>query len=211
MNGITAGVIDGLRPDVAYAVSGEMVRDGWRDSSLRRLSVTLREGIAAQRIAIGTASVLHGRLVAVDGALNLFWDDDASTDGLADVVFWGRHGAEVAAEVGARPILSPGESGTFGWRNLPLDAAVRMAGELESIRSQERMFAVDLRPHTEQWGFLEALRRSPTGSIEVEHCGSRFVMFHADFGHHLCFIDAHLDASERLLRVVVDLGRDPFE
>lgn len=211
MNGITAAVVDGLRPDVAYRVWGEFVRDGWLKGSLRQLSVAIREGIAAQRVAIGTASVLHGRMMAVDAVLNLYWDDDVSTDGLADVVFWGRHEAEVAVEVGAGPILSTQESGTFGWRDLPVDVAVRRTCDLEAMRSQERMFAVDFRPHTEQWRFLERLRQSPTGSIEIEHGSSRLVMFHAHFGHHLCFIDADLDASGRLLRVTVDIERDPFE
>ncbi|MBE7180928.1 MAG: hypothetical protein INR71_06920 [Terriglobus roseus] len=205
-------VIDGLRPDVAYPVAGELTRGEGAKVHLCRLSITIRDGIATERVEVGAASLWYGRMVVVDAALEMHWDDDVSTDGLADVAFWGRHGTEVAAEVGAGPLTWPSErDGTFGWRDLPLAAAEQIARDLEAMRSQEKAFAVDLRPHTEQWHHLENLRHSRRRSIEIEQDGARLIMFDNDSGHHLCFIDAELDAAGQLLRVIVDLERDPFE
>lgn len=204
-------LIEGLRPDVSYPVAGEIVHGGPAGDTLRRLFVTIRDGSAARRAKIGTACVHHGRMVIVDAALDLDWDDDVSTDGLADVAFWGRHGAEVAAEVGAGPLTSPGEGGgVFGWRDLPLAEAERIARDLDAMRSREKFFAVDLRPHTEHWRFLESLRQSRTRSIEIDQDGARLIMFDDESGHHLCFIDADLDAAGQILRIIVDLERDPF-
>ncbi len=166
-------VIEGLQPDVAYPVSGEYRRGESRDAILSKLHVTMRDGIAAERAEIGTASVQYGRMVVVDAALDLDWDDDISADGLADVAFWGRHGAEVAAEVGAGPLTSPGEGrGVFGWRDLPLAEAERIARDLEARRSQGKGLVVDLRPHTEQWRHLENLRQSRTRSVAIEEDGA---------------------------------------
>lgn len=205
-------LIEGLRPDGAYPVSGEYRRGESRDAILSKLYVTIRDGIAAERAEIGTASVQYGRMVVVDGALDLDWDDDISIDGLADVAFWGRHGAEVAAEVGARPLTSPGEGrGVFGWRDLPLAEAERIARDLEAMRSQQKAFVVDLRPQTEQWRHLENLRQSRTRSIAIEGDRARLILFDSDVGHHLCFIGADLDAAGQLLRVIVDLEHEPLE
>ena len=110
----SAAVIDGLRPDVACPVTGEFFRDDRVRGSLRRVEVSIRDGVAAERIEIGTISVLYGRLVVADALVDLSWDADASLDGLADVTFWGRHGAEVAAAVGTSPVLSPRDHGVFG-------------------------------------------------------------------------------------------------
>ena len=200
-----------LQPDVAYPVSGEYRRGESRDAILSKLHVTMRDGIAAERAEIGTASVQYGRMVVVDAALDLDWDDDISADGLADVAFWGRHGAEVAAEVGAGPLTSLGEGrGVFGWRDLPVAEAERIARDLEARRSRGKGFVVDLRSHTEQWRHLEDLRRSRTRSVAIEEDGARLILFDSDFGYHLCFIGADLDAAGQLLRVIVDLEREPF-
>ena len=154
---------------------------------------------------------MYGRMVVVDAALDLAWDDDIPTDGLADLAICGRHGAEVAAEVGAGPVASPGEGrGVFGWRDLPIAEAERIARDLEAMRSPEKAFAVDIGPHTEQWRHLEDLRRSRKRSIEIDQDGARLIRLDTDSGHHLCFIDAEFDAAGQILRVIVDLERDPF-
>ena len=192
-------------------MSGGLIRGRRKDAILSKLFGTIRDGVAAERAEIGTASVQYGRMVVVDAALDLDWDVDVSTDGSADVAFWGRHGAEVAAEVGAGPLTSPGEDhGAFGWRGLPVAEAERIARDLEAMRSQERAFVVDLRPHTEQWRHLENLRQSRTRSSEIEQDGARLIMFDSDFGRHLCFIGADFDAAGQILRVIIDLERDPF-
>ena len=204
-------VVDGLRPDIAYPVAGEFTRGEGADMHLCNLSVTIRDGVAADRLEVGTASLWYGRMVVVDAALDLAWDNDISIDGLADVTFLGRHGVEVAADVGAGPVASPGEGhGVFGWRDLPVAEAARIARDLEAMRSPEKAFVVDLRPHTEQWRHLENLRLSRKRSIEIEQDGARLIMFDNASGHDLCFIDAEFDAAGQILRVIVDLDRDPF-
>lgn len=205
-------VVDGLRPDVAYPVTGEFARGEGAYVHPCKLSVTIRNGCAVERVEVGATSLWYGRMVVVDAALEMHWDEDISADGLADVAFWGRHGAEVAAEVGAGPLTSPGEGrGVFGWRDLPLAEAERIARDLEARRSQGKGFVVDLRPHTEQWRHLEDLRRSRTRSVAIGEDGARLILFESDFGYHLCFIGADLDAAGQLLRIIVDLERDSLD
>lgn len=206
-----AAVIDGLRPDVAYPVTGEPIREGLGEGFLQRLSITFREGEAAVREEIGDVPVNHVRAMIVDAAIDPVWDDDVARDGLADLAFWGRHEVEVAAAFGAAPMGTPGEPRCFGWRDRPLDDARALARRSEAERAGGKGLAVDLRPHTDLWRVLEDLRASPTGSLQVEYEGSRLLFFDSVYGYGAVAISAERDAVGRLLGVVVDLDRPPRE
>jgi hypothetical protein len=146
--------------------------------------------------------------MAVDVDKLAAWDDRNSRDGNADVVFWGRDAAAVAAEFGADTIRFAGETDLFGWADLPFDDARERTETLRAVRSDDRRFAVDFRPHTHHWQVMRDVRAARTKSGVLELAGARLCMFMTTWGDGAFPVLADLDSIGRLLRVRIELGCD---
>jgi hypothetical protein len=150
----------------------------------------------------------EARLIAVDVDGLAAWDDRNSQDGKADVVFWGSNAADVAAEVGASPIDFAGEANLFGWANLTFDDARDRAERVRSLRSDERKFAVDFRPHTHHWQVMRNVRATRTESGVLDLAGARLCMFMTTWGDGAFPIEADLDPAGQVLRIRIEVGCD---
>ena len=136
------------------------------------------------------------------------WDDRNSRDGKADLVFWGRDAAAVAAEIGAVPIQFAGETNLFGWADLPFDEARGLAQRVHALRSESRKFALDFRPHTHHWQVMRDVRATQTESSVIDLCNSQLCMFMTTWGDGPFPVEADLDASGQMLRLRIEVGCD---
>jgi hypothetical protein len=100
--------------------------------------------------------------------------DGDSTDGLADVTYWGRHEDDAHARFGGERIFWHGVDGPHGWLDLPLPEAAARAAELTAWRGglDGTGVAVALDPHTDHYlaqraGWDHPLR---VGAIEIGGC-----------------------------------------
>jgi hypothetical protein len=112
----------------------------------------------------------YGRFVFADADALTSWVRDDSLDGLADVVFWGKDEATVAAEFDAPRTGMPGDD-HYGWLDLPVRRAHKRALALRERRHADppAMFAVDFRPHSHHWKVMADVRVSEqeVGTISV--------------------------------------------
>jgi hypothetical protein len=80
---------------------------------------------------VGTLLVDAGMLAFTD-LVGLDEWSNASLDGLADALFWGRDAAHVAAEVGAPRVTDV----RFGWVDVPVDEAAAVARRVAPYASE---------------------------------------------------------------------------
>lgn len=76
---------------------------------------------------------------------------DDPIDGRADIVFWGRHEAEIAAEFGATCTGTPGDD-HYGWLNLPVRDAYVKAIALNDRRQHRIPGSPSISGHTPTTG-----------------------------------------------------------
>src|SRR5262249_4757997 len=117
-HGMWAIAASGTPTDRSLPVMGERMPAGSNAGRWRRVWIELRDGRVARSRVVGHVLVDEARLMAVDADALGAWNDIDPLDGKADIVFWGRDAAAVAAELGAPEINSIAEPHTFGWTDL---------------------------------------------------------------------------------------------
>lgn len=132
------------------------------------------------------------------------WVHDDPVDGLADVVFWGRHETEVAAEFGATRTSTPGED-HYGWLNLPVREAYAKAVALNGRRNTapERMFAFDFRPHSHHWRVMADVRASEHEAGTIDVGGARMIFAMTSVGDGFFPVHVELDATGAVAAIQV--------
>ncbi|MEV7599463.1 hypothetical protein AB0O91_19000 [Kitasatospora sp. NPDC089797] len=100
--------------------------------------------------------------------------DDESTDGLADVTYWGRYEEDAHARFGGERIAQYGAAGPYGWLDLPVAEATARASDLTDWqrRHHGKGLAVSVDRHTDHYRFQRAGWHHPllVGAIEVGGC-----------------------------------------
>jgi hypothetical protein len=145
---------------------------------------------------LGKIGVDYARFVFADAdALNA-WIHDAPIDGLADVVFWGRHETEIAAEFGATRTGTPGDD-HYRWLNLPVRDAYAKAIALNDRRTaSDRRFAFDFRPHSHHWQVMADVRASENEAASIDVDGARIMLAMTSVGDGFFPVHVELDASD---------------
>ncbi|MFT7623502.1 MAG: hypothetical protein ACI9WU_002685, partial [Myxococcota bacterium] len=205
-HGIWAAVVAGLPADRSLEVWGCRRTGPEFSGRWHEISIEVRPGTPVERsesrgwIAVDEARVLLGDVDAIG-----HWQHEESSDGLMDLVFWGRDAGRAAAALGA-PDLSDTE---HGWCNIPLAEGHALATRLQSLMEEhEWRFAADLRPHSDHWQAAERARASATGSGVVDVADARMCLFFTSWGDGLFEVLADIDANDQLVRIRIVLGSE---
>lgn len=121
-------------------------------------------------LPVDRCGMVLGDAKALDGFVGLGGD---STNGLADVAYWGRHAEAVQAEFGGQPLASPGHP--RGWLDLPLAEAEAKAEALSrwvSTKAEKIGLMVACDEHTDYYRLQRAGWSHPlhVGVMEVVGC-----------------------------------------
>jgi hypothetical protein len=145
---------------------------------------------------LGKIGVDCARFVFADADALSAWVHDDPIDGLADVVFWGRHETDIAAEFGAIRTGTPGED-HYGWLNLPVREAYAKAVALNDRRTTapERKFAFDFRPHSHHWRVMADVRASENEAAKIDVGGARIMFAMTSVGDGFFPVHVELDAA----------------
>jgi hypothetical protein len=181
-HGLWAVAVSGVPRERSLPVMGERMPAGPDEGRWCRVWIDVGEGEVASTREIGHVLVDEARLMAVDADALAAWDDRYSQDGKADLVFWGRDAAAVAAEIGASPVRLGGEANLFGWLDLPFDDARECAQRVGALHSNGRKFAFDFRPHTHHWQVMRDVRATRTESGMLDLAGARLCIFMTTWG-----------------------------
>ena len=205
-HGMWAVAVSGVPHDRSLQIMGERMPPGPDNARWRRIWIDLRPGETASTRSIGHVLVDEARLMTIDVDALGAWDELNSRDGKADVVFWGADAAAVATEVGAGTIGRNEE--IFGWEDLPFDDARKRAKCVQLLRTDERKFVLDFRPHTHHWQVMQDVRATPTASGVLDLAGTRLCMFMTSWGDGAFPVEADLNAAGQVLRIRIEVGCD---
>jgi hypothetical protein len=206
-------VLSGIPTDATMRVVGE--RMGGRDSGINNrwrwvaLEVRPRRKVASST-RVGHVFVDRARLMFADIDSLGAWKHDDPTDGLADLVFWGRNAEEAAKETKAPRLSPPTESNpVYGWENLP-DLEARQKGSLiwQAKEKNEWMLALDYRPHSHHWEVMRQVRDSKTESGTIGAGGATMCGFMTSWGDGLYPVIVERDSGGEVVRVRLQLGDD---
>jgi hypothetical protein len=180
----------------------------WVEMTEESIDVILSNAAVAATTRLGTVGVDWARLAFADADSLSDWEHSDAIDGLADVVFWGRSQEEAAQAQSAAPISTPGESGTYGWTDLPVPEAVAKAQAVLAWSEAEpdRKLMVDFRPHSHHWQVMAQVRASSTGSGVVGVAGARILFVALSQGDGLYPVYADQDAAGNLVAVRVSVA-----
>ena len=202
-HGIGVTVIGGVPTDRALPVVAEASAMAGHAGTWQRAWVELAPGEPVRTMLCGSVGVDMARLMVCDMNALTAWESVLSLDGLADLVLWGLHAAEVAEQVGA-PLLSNTE---HGWVDLDVHEAFEKAQALEALRNQgEHRFNFDFRPHNHQWQVLKQVRSSPTQSGTIAIDGAEATVFMTTWGDGVYDVFRDLAADGSTMRIRVELA-----
>lgn len=199
ITGVPVVPIGGVPTGRALRVVATRGQWGWA-----RIRIELGGGTVVERRPLGTIRVDHARFAFADADALGSWVHDDPLDGLADVVFWGGDEDAIAEEFEARRTRTPGDD-TFGWVDLPVREAYRLAVALEERRgvAPERRFAVDFRPHSHHWQAMRAVRASEHEAATLAVGGADVMLAMTSVGDG--FFPAHLDVDAAGAPVAVEI------
>lgn len=161
-----------------------------------------------QSVQVGHVLVDAARLMFCDAEALGAWNHDEPSDGLFDVVFWGRDAERVAASMDA-PLQQASGDRTYGWVDIEEDGARNVWRQLSKLRDGgEAKFAFDVRPHSDHYRLLAAARNTPTESAGLDVGDGRVVGFFTSWGDGAFPVFRDLDDAGSLVRVRVELGCD---
>jgi hypothetical protein len=204
-HGIWAGAVSDVPRSELRVVGELMPADGPDAGRLRRIRITVRDGVTARSECFAHAMVDRARLMIIDLDAVGSWEHERALDGLADFAFWGADAPALAARLSAGEI----EKRVFGWRDLPVKDAVRRGIEVDKLRGREDLkFATDFRPHSHHYQLMTQVRASKTESGVVALGESMACGFMTTWGDGLFELHRDLDADGRLLQVRLELGTE---
>ncbi len=152
---------------------------------------------AARTIELGRVLVDNARLGLFDVDALQLWNEEHPVDGMADIVFWGLHEAEVAARFRAPKL---GEDGS-GWKNLPVAQAEAIGRDLDALKNSGQFrFAWDFRPHTHPYYLLAQMRQNPSEAGVLDVGGFLACGFMTSWGDGEFPVLIDLDAQNRPIR-----------
>lgn len=174
-----------------------------------QMRIALREAPTAETRMIGRLHVDHARLVFGDADALSSWVHDDSIDGLADVVFWGRDQAQLAAQLHAPELAHPGDTG-YGWVDLPIQEALDKALDLESRRRSNGPpgFDFDFRPHSHHWQVMAKVRADENEAGVISVGGADVMMAMTSIGDGFFPVHLELDAAGSPTAIVVVINAE---
>ncbi|MFC7246018.1 hypothetical protein ACFQO7_26365 [Catellatospora aurea] len=201
ITGVPVISIGGLPTDRPLPVMA--VPSGQGDWARIRIVVGNEPGTSAH--SLGRIGVDWARFVFADADALSAWVHDDSVDGLADVVFWGLHESEVAAEFGVTRTGTPGDD-HFGWLNLPVADAYAKAIALDRRRTAapDRRFVFDFRPHSHHWQVMAGVRASEHEAATIDVGGARIMFAMTSVGDG--FFPVQLERDGVGAHVAIDIG-----
>ncbi|MBL8714959.1 MAG: hypothetical protein JNL79_03140 [Myxococcales bacterium] len=203
-HGAWAGVL-GRLPERPLRVVAEPMPEGRWSGRLCRVTLELREGVAASVERFGCTIVDHARLLFIDADAAAAWTSDTSLDGRADIVFHGRDAAALAHAIGASPL----DDHSFGFRDLTEhDAEATLLWLDRFLRERGGTVVIDHRPHSHLHQLMAQVRASPNECGVVELAGSRACGFMTSWGDGFFPLHRELSESGAVLRVHVELGTE---
>ncbi|WP_200211070.1 hypothetical protein [Micromonospora coerulea] len=200
ISGVPVIAVGGLPTSGALPVTASRDSDwGWTHFRI----VVSDEPVVGIR-HLGKIGVDWARLVFADADALSAWVHDDPIDGLADVVFWGRHETDIAAEFDATRTGTPGED-HYGWLNLPVAEAYAKAVALNDRRStaSDRKFAFDFRPHSHHWRVMADVRASENEAATIDVGGASIMFAMTSVGDGLFPVYVELDAAGALAAIQV--------
>lgn len=202
VSGVPVAVVGGVPAGRPLRVTAEPGDEyGWR-----HIRIEAGGGPVAHRRELASIGVDHARFVFADADALGDWIHGLPIDGLADVVFWGRDDAALAAQLDAP---RAGEDG-FGWLDLPVADAYTRALELERRRADPDgpKFAFDFRPHSHHWQVMAGVRAAGHEAATI-HVGGADIMFAmTSIGDGFFPVHAEFDAAGALVAVQISIDDD---
>jgi hypothetical protein len=206
-HGVWAVAVRGLPRDTSLPVYGRRMPVGSRHfDRWASVWVECAAGDVAASHEVGYVLVDEARLMWSDAYVLPTFRIGVQPDDLVDVVLWGRDASEMAARLSAKPIDEAGRT-IHGWLDLSLEDARSRLDELERIKADEGLlFNADARPHNDAWRLLHQARSAATESATVRLEGGAVCGFFTSWGDGAFPVYRDVDATNRLLRVRVELG-----
>ena len=151
------------------------------------LGIAWPAGSARDPVFLGDLPVDRcGMILGDAGALDAFTGiAGATTDGLADVAYWGRHADAAHAVFGGEVLASPGHP--RGWLDLPAGQARALGASLEAWADEHaggRGLMVSVSEHTDYARMDRATWGRPLGAAVIEVAGCRVLGIRWDEGDH---------------------------
>lgn len=149
----------------------------WPETADRSVPVRLGD------LPVDRCGMVIGDAVGLDAWTGMEGESD---DGLADVIYWGRHADDAYARFGGERITQHGADGPHGWLDLPLAEATARAAELTAWR--DRLYGkglmVSIDEHTDFYRCRRAGWHHPlrVGAVKVGGC--RVLGIEWDQGDH---------------------------
>ncbi|HSH23299.1 MAG TPA: hypothetical protein VK975_04470 [Acidimicrobiales bacterium] len=157
-------------------------------------------------IEAGYVLVDEARLMFADPRALDLWRNDEALDGLADLEFWGRDAVAAADVTGASPV-DASQSNVFGWLDRPVAEVVRLARQLEELRSDAALkFVIDFRPHDHHHQMLRLARTTPTEAGTITLDGFLVTGLFTTWGDGAFPVYRDVAADGSLCRIRVELG-----
>jgi hypothetical protein len=204
--GVPAVAVGPLPTDRGFDVVAERTEgewDGWR-----HMTVQVSDAPAASTAKVGEVGVDWARIAFADVDALSRWEHDRPLDGLADVLLWGGPDAEeAAAHFELSPVDTPGDDGSYGWTDLPVEEAARRAMRIQAWKDEVpgRKFGLDFRPHSHHWKVMARVRASRTESGTVTVGGAEILFAMTSWGDGFFPVEADYDAAGSLVAVRVNL------
>lgn len=192
ITGVPVIAVGGLPTSSPLPVTATRDSDcGWT-----HIRIAVSDEPAVSMHPLGKIGVDYARFVFADADALSAWLHDDPIDGLADVVFWGRHETEIAAEFAATRTGTPGED-NYGWLNLPVREAYSKAVALNDRRNAapDRKFAFDFRPHSHHWRVMAEVRASEHEAATIDVGDARIMFAMTSVGDGFFPVHVELDAA----------------
>jgi len=159
-----------------------------------------------RRRELGPIGVDWARFVFADADALNSWVHERPIDGLADVVFWGRDEAALAAEFGVGRV---GEDG-FGWLNLPAGEAFEKAVVLQERRgtSPAQGFNFDFRPHSHHWQVMAGVRAAEHEAATIQVGGAELMFAMTSVGDGYFPVEVEVDEGGAPVAIQISIQTD---
>ncbi len=197
-------------PKTTLAVFGETNGRSGAAASWQRIKIVVDPApsnaptieVAASRL-LGHVPIDLAQLAAMDAIALTGWQHEASADGKADIIFWGKDAAGLAALLAA-----PSHRDGYGWCDVSLAQAEQFADKI-AIKKHDHHWQVSaqIRPHSDYFGLAEVARTSETrtGSAALG-TGTAWLGLSMPTGAFPVFIDE--DANGKMLQLRIEFSAE---